>query len=351
MRARDILLSPLHAAQLATGAKSFVANPLIGSPVLNRRGLHVARVRIAQELAQKRRTRMTRRLPAEHREHFAEMGYVTWSDFLPEATFRGVLAEIERGGFKREDMRQGRTVTRRAFIDDMELRERPHLRAAKDDPRLRDAIRYVASYGGEPLLTLQIVLAAAPEVALDDDPQTMLHADTFHPIAKAWLFLRDVGPQDGPFQYVPGSHLMTPERYEWERALSEDPSSIADVYARRGSLRLPADRLSALGYADPVQQTVKANTLVVADTHGFHARSPSPRATTRIELYGSLRRNPFMPVSLPHLGALPGLKGRTDRAASEAMALRSRLGGKGSPWVPIGRGDVFEWPDGLGDRA
>ena len=42
------------------------------------------------------------------------------------------------------------------------------------------------------------------------DPQTALHADTFHPTVKAWLFLTDVAADAGPFTYVPGSHRLTP---------------------------------------------------------------------------------------------------------------------------------------------
>ena len=341
--ARDLALTPIHLARIASGAKSF-ENPVLGSPALNRRGLHVARVRAAMDAADRRRLSLTRMLPAAHATHFAENGYVRWDDFLPGATFRGVLDEIAGGDFERHDMRQGRTVTRRALIDDAALRGRPHLHAAKNDPRLRDAVRYVASTGGEPLLTLQVVLAGA---AGDADPQTMLHADTFHPIAKAWLFLRDVNLGDGPFQYVPGSHRMTPERYAWERELSENPKAIPDVYARRGSLRVAEGDLAALGYPPPTPMVVRANTLVVADTHGFHSRVHSPNATVRVEIYASLRRNPYLPAWWPHAGSLPGVRGRTDRMAADAMAMRARLGGKGSPWRDIGRGAVDEWPEGL----
>ena len=344
MQTRDVILSPIHALRVASGAKSFAGNPILGAPALNRRGLHVGRVRLAQDLAERRRVSLAAPIPAGQREAFARDGFVSVPDFLPRATFEGVLAELERADFERIDMRQGRTITRRALIDHESLRGRPHLEAAKNDARLRDLIRYVASYGGEPLLTLQIVLAGA---AGDADPQTMLHADTFHPTAKAWLFLRDVGEDDGPFQYVPGSHRMTPERYGWERRISENPDAIENVYARRGSFRVAADELPALGYGAPQAMTVRANTLVVADTHGFHSRVPSPHATTRIEIYGSLRRNPFMPVSLPHLAALPGIAGRTDKLAQRAYAWRQRLGGKGSPWVSIGRGRVDEWPSDL----
>ena len=48
-------LTPLWAAQLLTGTKSFERNPVIGSRWLNEHGLHAARVRLAQRIAETRR--------------------------------------------------------------------------------------------------------------------------------------------------------------------------------------------------------------------------------------------------------------------------------------------------------
>ena len=48
MRAADVLKMPLYAAELATGAKSFCDNPLIGSRRLNEAGLHVKRIKLAE---------------------------------------------------------------------------------------------------------------------------------------------------------------------------------------------------------------------------------------------------------------------------------------------------------------
>ncbi len=53
------LFAPWHVAALATGAKSFRDNPVIGSPALNRAGLHVARVRLAHRMAEWRRQRLS----------------------------------------------------------------------------------------------------------------------------------------------------------------------------------------------------------------------------------------------------------------------------------------------------
>ena len=347
MKPVDVIASPFRLAQLATGAKSF-EHPVIGSRRLNRMGLHRRRVEAAMRLAEARRRWLAGRVPAAARERYASDGFVVRENFLPAEVFARVTREIETGAFDRYDMLQGRTATRRALIDDRDLADKPGLRAARDDPRLSNLVRYVASHAGEPLLTLQVVMAeAAPAEAGASDPQTLLHSDTFQPTAKAWLFLRDVGPEDGPFMYVPGSHLVTPERMAWEEAIAVEGRAIENVYARRGSLRIAADDLAALGYGAPRPMVVKANTLVVADTHGFHARSPSPKATTRIEIYGSLRRNPFLPVPLPSPASLPGLRGRTNRVVIDGLAAMQRLGLRGSPWRPKGMGPADEWPDEL----
>ena len=342
MRAVDVLAMPFHAARIASSQKSFLHNPLLRSPRLNRYGLHAARVRAAMRMAERRRQSLARHVPEDVREQYQENGYVALPDFLSDDVFQRVRAEIA-GDFERHDMVQGSTATRRAMIDPADLRERPGLRAARSDPRMLDTIRYVASSGGQPLIVLQIVMAG-PSGGAGIDPQTNLHADTFHPCAKSWLFLEDVGPEDGPFAYVPGSHRMTPERMEWETGLVLGLGDTKDRHTLVGSPRVPADQLGALGYKQPVPMVVRANTLVVADTHGFHARSASPNPTTRIEIYGSLRRNPFVPWTGGHAASLPGIAGRTNRLSTEGLTALKRLGLRGSPWRAKGVGPIREWP-------
>ena len=351
MKAMDAIAAPWRVAQVVTGAKSF-EHPLLGSKRLNRMGLHRWRVEWAMRLADRRRRVLASRVDADARAQYARKGYVRIEDFLPAEIFAGALREIEGGAFERHDMIQGGTVTRRALIDDRDLADKPALRAARDDRRLANTIRYVASHAGTPLLTLQVVMARpAPEAADGIDPQTLLHSDTFQPTAKAWLFLRDVGEEDGPFMYVPGSHRVTPERMRWEEAIALQGQEIENRYARRGSLRVGLHELPALGYGPPVPITVRANTLIVADTHGFHARSRSPRATTRMEIYGSLRRNPFLPVPLPSPAAAPGLRGRTNRLVIGGLGGLQRAGLGSSPWHAQGIGPADEWPAALADGS
>ena len=79
----------------------------------------------------------------------------------------------------------------------------------------------------------------------------------------------------------------------------------------RGSLRVSRTALRRMGYPEPRVFAVKKNTLVVADTSGFHARGASRHPSTRIEIWGYGRRNPFLPWTGWDLQGLPGLKGRT----------------------------------------
>ena len=68
--------------------------------------------------------------------------------------------------------------------------------------------------------------------------------------------------------------------------------------------------MESLGYQPPRQVAVPANTLVVADTYGFHSRSPSSKPTIRTELHGHLRRNPFAPWNGLDVQGLPGINHR-----------------------------------------
>jgi hypothetical protein len=68
-----------------------------------------------------------------------------------------------------------------------------------------------------------------------------------------------------------------------------------DRLSQRGSLRVKADELGSLGLPQPTRFAVPANTLVLVDTCGFHARAASDRPSVRVELWAFCRQNPFVP--------------------------------------------------------
>jgi hypothetical protein len=148
-----------------------------------------------------------------------------------------------------------------------------------------------------------------------------MHIDTFHPTMKAWLFLEDVAEEDGPFTYVPGSQLRTPRREVWERRLSIRASD-PETRKKGGAFRITKPEMAALGCAKPKRFPVAANTLVVADTYGFHARRPSARPSMRLEIWAYSRGNPFIPWT----GRRPSPAGQMAAFGFWLMELRRRFG-------------------------
>ncbi len=343
-----IACAPWWIAQIATKAKSFRDNPVLGSPILNRWGLHVARRRAAARLAERRRRRLLAHVAPAEREFFDRNGYFIRRNALPEAVFAALRREIEAMHEPAREMRQGPAVTRRLGLDDAQLAAMPHSRAFVKDSGVRGLIHYAASCGGEPTFAVQTIIAEPS--SSERDPQTLFHSDTFHPTAKAWFFLSDVGADEGPFSYVPGSHRVTEERIAWEREQSLAAGRSADQMHSEGSFRVEEPELAALGLPPPLRFAVPANTLIVADTSGFHARTPSPQPTCRVEIYATLRRTPFVPWIGGHPLALPLISGRhtTLDSAFQDLFERTRLGR--SPWRPVGRVGAFNEKPVIRDR-
>jgi hypothetical protein len=291
--ARRIVLTPFWLMQVLSQEKFFARNPVIGNPWLNEHGLHTARVRLAHRLAAARRRRLARLIPAADRLAFDRDGFVIKPDFLPADAFAALTEQLRRLRAPAREMVEGDTVTRHIAVDAPAMRAAPALRQLLDMPLYNGLISYAGASAAAPMTYVQTILSHA--VAGAADPQTDLHADTFHPTVKAWLFLDDVADDSMPFVYVPGSHKPTPGRLGWEREMSIRASRRRHLPEERLVRAVDAEALPALGLPPPRAIAAPANTLVVADTFGFHARGPSARPTMRVEIWASGRRNPFLP--------------------------------------------------------
>lgn len=294
---------PVGLLQIATHAKSFQNNPVIGSRHLNQMGLHRTRCRLAMQMAKWRRSKLASSISPQERSSFEDNGFFLRYNALQPEHFKRLREEVGHLRASGWEMRQGKTVTRRISLDDDVLQVNPGCSAFVRDRNIRDLIAYASSHAGGITYQLQSILVDASHPSTD--PQTRLHADTFHATAKAWLFLDDVDDTEGPFCYVPGSHHLTPARLQWEYYQSINAANSAERMHREGSFRINESELASLDLPSPQRFAVPANTLVVADTCGFHARCPSLHPSHRVEIYASLRRNPFLPWCGGHLFALP----------------------------------------------
>lgn len=345
---RTALFSPLWLIQLATGAKSFLDNPLIGSRRLNALGLHVARVRLADSMTRMRRRRLAHKVRPEWRDAFDRDGFVVITDVIPPSEFAALREAVLGYQGPTREMRQGDAITRRIAVDPAMLHAIPALRALLDRPDITALFHYVASYRITPLHYIQTIISKVG--GNDPDPQETLHADSFQSSLKAWLFFKPVGEEDGPFTYVPGSHRFTPERLAWERARSlTDPQAI-DRLSARGSPRIDGAQLPNLALPPSRALAVPANTLVVADTVGFHCRGPSQRSGERVELWSYARRNPYLPWLGGDPSSLPGI---AERRVGAVWSVRDRLAKWiGQPWQSVGhRAPVDALPSDIAQLA
>jgi hypothetical protein len=328
------LFAPVHLAAVATRAKSFRDNPVLGSPRLNRAGLHVARMSIAYRMAQSRRRRLAPLITEEDRFAFERDGFVVKRDFLPASAYGRVKREILSFEGPAREQAEGDAITRRFALDRRALSRLPSVRALVESREWLDLLRYVGSSRLEPLVYIQTIFAQAMEAA--PDPQTRLHADTFHSTVKAWFFLADVREDEGPFVYVPGSHRPTRRRLAWERRASLSAATDPDRHAAEGSLRISAAAARRLGFGEPRVLAVSENTLIVADTMGFHARGRSTRPSVRTEIWAYGRRNPFLPWLGLDAAAMPIVKGRAAPLYWAALDLGERLSFGRNSWRPAG---------------
>jgi len=282
--------------------------PFIGSPRLNERGLHLWRIKCSDSALTKRQnTKPINPIAAE----VTDNGVAIVDNFLPDETFaplqneiRQAVSESERvhpanasdterfgskqpfnGGFDRYD---GQTLNR--FLD-ISPAKTPHAASFLQQKELREACEQLTGtiFNTE---KFQIYLTRQSVAEDSKDPQLQIHRDTFFSCIKLWYFTEDVAPEDGPFRYSPGSHRMTKARLEWE----QERSIKAAKTNATGSFRVTEAEVTALG-CEPVQTyPVKANTLVIADVRGFHARAAASKAgAERLSIYGNVRPWPFAP--------------------------------------------------------
>jgi hypothetical protein len=305
---KRLLMLPLHLVAVFTWAKSFRSNPVIGSPLLNRLGLHVARVALAHALFRFRLFLLSPLAAAADRRQFLREGILVKPDFLPPAQFEALVAEV--AGYRGEirELVEGDTETQRLFLTREVRKGLPECERLTRFPALDRLLRYTSSKNRPPFFFIENLRQHARDGAAAD-PQKDLHMDTFHPCVKAWLYLDDVSERNGPFNYVPRSHRLSWARLKWEYRESLKASAPAAADAARywdGSFRIGRDELAALGLPAPQGMQVRANTLVIANVRGFHCRGDAREPSTRTTIWMQARDNPFNPLFTP----FPRLTGR-----------------------------------------
>ncbi len=260
----------------------------VDDPLLNRLGLQVARTVAAHGVARARRWPT----PDDPRvagwvDELRARGCVAVPDFLApddlaavEAAARAVLAD---DAVPRDVLRDGGNRVEVLWRQDAPLEARADLDRVFTDPRvvaLAAAAERIDVAPGAGRCTVQVL------TQLDGEPdgQAEIHTDTFHPTHKMWLYLTDVSIDDGPLVYYPGSHRLSVTALRAVHRESRGPNA--------GSRRIEPGEPERRGLT-PRVFTEPANTLVIADTAGYHGRIQGRPPGWRLALELQFRPDPF----------------------------------------------------------
>jgi ectoine hydroxylase-related dioxygenase (phytanoyl-CoA dioxygenase family) len=299
----NILKYPVWFIAVFSTAKSFSANKVLGNRMLNRIGLHAVRYCLAHLFGWLRILQMRRFVSSEHAREYQENGVVVIENFLPEKCFLRLQKEVLTTKVKARQCIQGETCTQRIFLDYNNKNTLPVCHQVTNEKEFKQLQKYVSSHNTTPVFYIQRIKNGFNKGKAD--PQKKLHSDTFHATMKSWLFLEDVGKEKGPLNYIPGSHRFSLKRLAWEYHKSIQILDNPDGYSEKGSLRLDEMGRSTLELKPVREFTVKANTLIIANTHGFHGRGEAESGQSRLELWGYSRSNPFLPLAGFDLPGVP----------------------------------------------
>ncbi len=293
-------LFPLWLLQLLTQAKSFKSNRIIGNLWLNKLGLHVVRIILSHSIMHLRMRMLSRGVTPEQRQHFFKHGYLVLDNVLPAIEFEAIKREVAEVNAEVRECIQGDTLTHRIVLDEGTSESLSQCHSMLRDKTILNIHKFGSGKNNVPVSYIQTIKNHF--VDGPSDPQKNLHSDTFHPTMKSWYFLDNVDDDNGPFNYVPGSHRLSLSRLKWEYKKSIAICNDGDRYSSNGSFRITPEDLVEMGFDGPIALKVPGNTLVMANTHGFHRRGDARLRSMRTELWSISRSNPFNPfpgIDLP----------------------------------------------------
>ncbi len=335
-----LLMLPVWFVQLFTQAKSFKSNRIIGSVLLNRCGLHVARIVLAQSIMRLRFELLGFGIDKQQKRAYFRDGFIVVKDALPQEHFDSIKSEVAQIDAQVRECRQGDTLTHRILIDEKTQQALPACSTMLQSDQYLALHKFASGKNNRPVSYIQTIKNHFIDGPAD--PQKNLHSDTFHPTMKSWYFLEDCNSKNGPFTYLPGSQRLSLARLKWEYQKSITISQQGDPYSSNGSFRATPEDLASMGFGDAIGLSVPANTLVIANTHGFHRRGDASDHSMRTEIWSISRSNPFNPFPGIDLPALNKLQNRALTLYREYCDRKALKNGTQSSWHIVDAKNTLE---------
>ncbi len=173
-----------------------------------------------------------------------------------------------------------------------------------------DSLRANDNFGGYPnteLLYFKHLPGDDSSKSWEKEKQYKFHTDTFQPCFKCWLYLDDVGMDEGPFNFVVGSNKINFRRLSWDYESSLISTEKYSYLKKErdsdgsGSFRIneiasyvdEKNQINDLGYREIKSYPSKSNSLLIANPFGFHKRGVGKTGVFRKTIHSQYRRLPF----------------------------------------------------------
>jgi hypothetical protein len=305
------LMRKMHAQRVLTrlglSAETSGTPKVVRSLPLNAAGLQAMRTLLAHFL-HRRRTRNG--ATSAVAVTLAEEGIVVIPDFLPAPLFDAVQAEFRRALEHASTLQLEKTTTSHVFVryEDSSRRmgrfeegaiDHDYVTIVPDDsdcPVIREHL-----LKNERVLGLIHEISGLPQVslpeayldrmylsnrAMSDDPQTELHEDIFCHDWRAWFTINAWTEENAAFTYAPRSHHLSLSRLALEYW-----NSVTNT-RDGGSWRL-GPRAKRWLRIEPRSICCPPNSLVLANTGGYHARGVFQQGHIREGVQMIFRFNPW----------------------------------------------------------
>ena len=269
-------------------ARIFSGDKTIPNPILNRLGIQVLRMLAARAMYRILPASIDERVESYVKEIKRE-GIIMIHDFLPSDAFEAVRQEYKRIADNPTSWNvfaRGCNTQQLAFINSLDPAIIPNASTYFFKNPIIHGI--FSAMEKSALQDLRVTMAFERLIQGSDgkhDPETKFNSDIFFNTHKAWLYLDDVTPEHGPLAYVKRSHIHSPRQLI---AVYKDSCK-----KNEGSRRIPAEEIARRGLVETLCVCPK-NTLVVANTFGYHRRVQGKAPMERIAAQIAVRvHSPF----------------------------------------------------------
>tara|TARA_A100001234_G_C12632796_1_gene388953 strand:+ start:263 stop:1156 length:894 start_codon:yes stop_codon:yes gene_type:complete len=274
-------------------------NHIIPSPVANKIGIPVIRTILSNLLIMIRRFKNCKP-ETSYEKKLIKDGIVVIPNFLPENEFNQLKKEFNKIILQNNNINDGSKI--RSVINKENY---VNFKAIENFAKNKQLIRLISVGEGRKVFKKieKLILEKSffGDSKKDTDVNLKFHADVHFHSHKVLYYMDDVVNENGPFNYCVGSHKNNFNRlwFELKRGQLKDShienwrldNHHGDEFFGNYYNKLMKNKYEVTG---------KANTLIIANVHGFHRRGDAIEGSNRSLIRIPFRYNPLGNQKLSH---------------------------------------------------